>query len=155
MKRILFLMLFTAITLFCIHAQTKTNKEPPFNGTSAQAAEWIDNHDSDFRKIASDVSKVVTYSGTTNAGGNGVALLYYDYVDLPKGRMGTVLEIIDNASGNVIYVVWTNEARGDNAVFFRDAGKTQLDVSVASRGRKYGMSNDTLKYVRAIIQELK
>ena len=154
MKKILLSALFLGIILFSVFSQTITNRESPFNGTSAQAADWISSHDREFRSIASDVSKVITYSGKTNSRGNGVTLQYYDFNYLARKQIGTVLEVTDNASGEMIFVVWTNEARGDDAVFYDDSDKRQLDVSVASRGRKYGMSNDTIKYVRTIVKEL-
>jgi len=154
MKKILFSALFSIIILFSVFSQSVTNREPSFSGSSAQAAEWIRDHDREFRRIAGDVSKVIAYSGKTNAGGSGVTLRYYDYAYLAKKQIGTVLELTNNASGEMIFVVWTNEARGDDAVFYNDSDKRQLDVSVASRGRRYGMSNDTLKYVRTIVKEL-
>jgi len=155
MKKNVLLLVLLGTTLVGLSAQTKKNREPLFNGTSAEAAEWITKNDRLFRSIAGDVSKVVTYSGSVRAQGSGVSILFYDFSDPSKAQMGVVLEITDKSTGNIIYVVWTNEARGDDAVFFNDKDKVQLDVSVASKGRKYGMSNDTLKHVKTIIAELK
>ena len=155
MKKKVLLLLFLGITLVGLSAQTKKNREPIFNGTSAEAAEWIQKNDRLFRSIAGEVSKVVTYSGTTKPGGSGVSILFYDFSYPAKDQTGIVLEITDKNSGNIIYVVWTDEGTGDDAVFYNDKDKTQLDISVASKGRKYGMSNDTLKHVKTIITELK
>jgi hypothetical protein len=129
--------------------------EGPFNGTSLQAAEWIRQHDKALRSVAADKSKVIAYSSQKPAAGtSGVTLSFYEYQDLPKGRVGTVLELTGMGTGLTIYVIWTNEARGDDAVFFNDPDKTQLDVSVSTRGRKYGMSNDTLKQIRLVVKEI-
>jgi len=154
MKKFLISFFLIAVVIFHLSAQVITEKEPVFNGTSAEAAAWINQHDRLFRSIARNVNKVIAYYGTTKSSGKNVTILFYDYNDVSKGQIGTVLEIIENSTGNTIFVVWTNEARGSNAVFFNDSDKNQLDVSVASRGRKYGMSNDTLKFVRTIIKEL-
>jgi hypothetical protein len=127
----------------------------PFNGTSAQAADWIRQHDRQLRSIAADVSKVIVYfSQKPAAGTSGVTLSFYEYKDLPKGRIGTILELTETGTGYGIYVIWTNEAIGDDAIFYNDAGKTRLDVSLSLRRRKYGMSNDTLKHIRKVVREI-
>jgi hypothetical protein len=129
--------------------------EGPFNGNSAQSAEWIRQHDKALRRMAAQPGKVIAYSGQKPpAGTTGVTLSFYEYRDIPKERIGTVLELTDTGSGSTIYVVWTDEAIGDNAVFYNDPDKKQLDISVSSRGRHYGMSNDTLKYVRMVVREI-
>jgi hypothetical protein len=155
MKKTLFLVIFTCIALIYLNAQTKTERELPFSGTSAQAAEWLENHDTILRKVAGDFRKVIVYSGKTQASGIGVNMSFYDYRDLSKGQIGIVLEIIDNASGDILYIVWTDEDYGSKAVFYNDNDKKQLDVSNSVRFYKYGMGNDTKKYVRTIIKELK
>ncbi|MDR1930916.1 MAG: hypothetical protein LBQ44_09865 [Treponema sp.] len=129
--------------------------EGPFNGTSAQAAEWIRLHDRELRRVASAPSKVISYSGQKPpAGTSGVSLSFYEYSDMPRGRFGTVLELTDTGSGSVVYVVWTNEASGNDAVFYNDPDKKQLDVSFSTRMRHYGMSNDTLELVRRVVKEI-
>jgi len=65
-----------------LNAQTKTEREPPFSGTSAQAAEWLEDHDTILRKVAGNVRKVIVYSGKTRASGSGVSMSFYDYRDL-------------------------------------------------------------------------
>jgi hypothetical protein len=80
---------------------------------------------------------------------------FYDYRDFSKDQMATVLEIVDNASGDILYIVWTDEETGSKAVFSNDNDKKQLDVSKSVRFNRYGMGNDTKKYVRTIIKELK
>jgi len=155
MKKTLFLLIFTGIVLINLNAQTKTERELPFSGTSAQAAEWLEDHDIELRKVAGNSKKVIVYSGKTSSSGNGVSMSFYDYRDLSKGQIGTVLQIIDNASGDVLYIVWTDEEAGSKAVFYNDNDKKQLDVSLSVRFNKYGMGNDTKKFVRTIIKELK
>lgn len=141
--------------VFCLGAQTITNRAGPFTGTSIQAAEWIVNNDHLLRSIAKNVSKVITYSGKTDVSGDGVTLLLYDFADLARGQVGTVLEITENSTGNAIYVVWSNEAVGSNAIFSYDPGKIRHDVSFSSRNRRYGMSGDTVRYINTIIRELR
>jgi hypothetical protein len=127
----------------------------PFNGTSAQAADWIRQHDKRLRSVAADVSKVIVYfSQKPAAGTSGVTLSFYEYKDLPKRQIGTILELTETGTGFTIYVVWTNEAIGEDAIFFNDPGKTRLDVSLSLRIRKYGMSNDTLTHIRKIVREI-
>jgi len=155
MKKILFLIIFTGIVIIQLNAQAKTNIEQPFSGSSAQAAEWLEDHDMILRKAAGGAKKVIVYLGKTNVSGNGVSLLLYDYRDLSKGQFGTVLEIIDNASGDTLYIVWTDEESGSKAVFYNDNDKKQLDVSLSTRFNKYGMRTETKKYVKTIIRELK
>ncbi|GHV82764.1 hypothetical protein AGMMS50212_01040 [Spirochaetia bacterium] len=155
MKKIIIALFISVSMTALIFAQNKQIEEP-FTGTSLEIANWINSHDKQFRSIASDVSKVIAYSGSTEAlNQDNFTASFYEYKDLSKDQIGTVLELTDNKSGKVIYVVWTNEAIGDDAVFYNDPDKAQLDVSVASRGRSYGMSNDTKKYVRSLIKELK
>jgi hypothetical protein len=155
MKKTFFLVIFTGIALFQLNAQTKTDREQAFSGTSAQAAEWLEDHDMVLRKVAGGARKVIVYSGKTTASGSGVGMAFYDYRDLSKGQIGTVLEIVDNASGDVLYVIWTDEETGSKAVFYNDNDKKQLDVSNSLRFNKYGMGTDTKKFVRSIIKELK
>jgi len=155
MKKTLFLVIFTCIALIYLNAQTKTERELPFSGTSAQAAEWLEDHDTILRKIAGNSRKVIVYSGKTKTSDSGVNMSFYDFRDLSKGQIGTVLEIIDNASGDILYIVWTDEDTGSKAVFYNDNDKRQLDVSNSVRFYKYGMGNDTKKFVKTIIKEIK
>jgi hypothetical protein len=155
MKKKLFFIILAGIALIHLNAQTKTERELPFSGTSAQAAEWLDDHDTILRKIAGDFRKVIVYSGKTKASDSGIIMSFYDFRDLSKGQIGTVLEIVDNASGDILYIVWTDEDTGSKAVFYNDNDKKQLDVSNSVRFYKYGMGNDTKKFVRTIIKELK
>jgi len=155
MKKTLFLIIFTCIAFIYLNAQTKTERELPFSGTSAQAAEWLEDHDTILRKVAGDFRKVIVYSGKTQASGSGVNMSFYDFRDLSKGQIGTVLEIVDNASGDILYIVWTDEDSGSKSVFYNDNDKRQLDVSNSVRFYKYGMGNDTKKFVKTIIKELK
>jgi Cu/Ag efflux protein CusF len=155
MKKTLLIIIFISISLIQLNAQTKTEREPSFSGTSAQAAEWLEDHNMILRKIAGDAKKVIVYSGKTKASGSGVKMSFYDYRDLSKGQIGTVLEIADNTSGDILYIVWTDEEAGSKAVFYNDNDKTQLDVSNSVRFNKYGMGSDTKKYVRTIIKEMK
>jgi hypothetical protein len=155
MKKTFFLFIFVCTTLFQLNAQTKTEREPSFSGTSAQAANWLENHDITLRKIAGSFNNVIVYSGKTRASGTGVGMSFYDYRDFSKGQMATVLEIVDNASGDILYIVWTDEEKGSKAAFYNDNDKKQLDVSKSVRFNRYGMGNKKKKYVRTIIKELK
>jgi hypothetical protein len=155
MKKKFVLFIFVCTALFQLNAQTKTEREPSFSGTSAQAADWLEDHDIKLRKIAGGFNNVIVYSGKIRASGNGVGMSFYDYRDFSKGQMATVLEIVDNVSGDILYIVWTDEETGSKAVFYNDNDKKQLDVSKSVRFNMYGMGNDTKKYVRTIIKELK
>jgi hypothetical protein len=156
MKKPLFFLFMMVTAVFYLNAQTITNREDPFTGPSAKAAEWMKKREKSFRKIASDASFVIIYSGEKEANGsNDVTLLLYDYADIQKGRLGTVLEINENSTGNIIYVVWTNESSDDKAVFFNDNDKRQLDVSFSTKMKKYGMGSDTVTYVKTIVKEFK
>jgi hypothetical protein len=156
MKKLLFFLFMMITSAFYLNAQTITNREDPFTGTSAKAAEWMKKREKLFRSIASDVAFVIVYSGEKEASGsNDVTLLLYDYADLQKGRVGTVLEIKENSTGIIIFVAWANESTGDKAVFYNDNDKNQLDVSFSTKMKKYGMGSDTVKFVKTIIKEFK
>jgi hypothetical protein len=156
MKKFLFLSFIMIAAAFCLNAQTRTNRETPFTGTSANAAEWMKKNDRLLRSIAGDVINVIVYSGKkTASGSNDVTLLLYDYANLQIGQIGTVLEMTDNSTENIIFVVWTNESTGDKAIFYNDKDKNQLDVSFSTRLKKYGMGSDTVRFVKTIIKELK
>ncbi|GHU39646.1 hypothetical protein FACS1894190_05250 [Spirochaetia bacterium] len=155
MKRAIVVFFMVILMTVSVFAET-SQIEDSFTGTSAQVADWIKAHNKVFKEIAADVSKVIVYAGEKESTDQkDFTVLFYKYHDAPKEQLGTVLEIVGNESGQIIYVVWTSEARGDDAVFYNDQDKKQLDVSVASRSRPYGMSNDTIKYVKRLINEFR
>jgi hypothetical protein len=155
MKKLSFL-LFLVAAVFYLNAQTVKNRVDPFTGTSKQAADWLGKQDQSLRSIAGEVNKVISYTGKTEASGtDDVALSLYDFTDLQKAQIGTVLEITENSTGNVIFIVWSNESSGSKAIFYNDDDKVQLDVSFSTRRNKFGMGNDTVKFVKTIIKELK
>jgi uncharacterized secreted protein with C-terminal beta-propeller domain len=136
-------VLAAALFTGCASAPEGTSEDGlSFSGTYDDAGKYWEYKKDDLEDYAGDRNFIFSYAAKEQAaGGSDITITI-----TPQSKFDE-LKIVDNNTGNVLYILYSDSTTDDRGPYAGDSGKEFLDKSFSTSWNDYGLGDDVFDFL--------